>query len=80
MLTTLLSPQPGGSGVTADLSATLAAVTLSSDATISSAAITGDLAATLGALTLASTAQSGDNPAIVVNLTTLRSFSERRRF
>lgn len=54
MLTTLLTQQT--SGVTANLSATLADVALSSDATISVAGITADLSATLGAVTLSSDA------------------------
>lgn len=59
MLTTLLSPQPTGSGVTGNLSATLAALSLSADATITQPAITGDLSTTLGALTLSAAASSG---------------------
>lgn len=56
MLTTLLSPQPGGSGVTADLSATLAALTLAADGTITQPSVTADLSATLAAVTLSSDA------------------------
>jgi hypothetical protein len=42
----------GGGGVTADLSATLAALTLSADGAITSAGITADLSATLANVTL----------------------------
>jgi hypothetical protein len=47
---------PVAAGVTADLSATLAALTLSSDATVASAGVTADLSATLAALSLAADA------------------------
>ena len=55
MLLTLLSPQPTGGGVTGNLSATLAALTLAADGTITQPSVTADLSATLGTLTLAST-------------------------
>jgi hypothetical protein len=42
----------GGGGVTANLSATLAALTLSADGTITSASVTADLSATLANVTL----------------------------
>jgi hypothetical protein len=42
----------GGGGVTADLSATLATLTLSADGTITSAGVTADLSATLANVTL----------------------------
>jgi hypothetical protein len=56
MLLTLLSPQGAPASITADLSATLAALTLSADGTITSAGVTADLSATLGALELSSSA------------------------
>ena len=56
MLLTLLSPQPTGGGVTGNLSATLAALTLAADGTITQPSVTADLSATLAAVTLSSDA------------------------
>jgi hypothetical protein len=54
-LLTLLQSAPA-SGIIADLNVTLGALTLASDATVTSAGITADLNVTLGTLTLSSTA------------------------
>jgi hypothetical protein len=65
----------GGGGVTADLSATLAALTLSADGTITQPAVTADLSVTLGAVTLssdatiASVAITADLSATLANVT-----------
>jgi hypothetical protein len=65
----------GGGGVTADLSATLAALTLSADGTITQPAVTADLSATLAAVTLssdatiASVAITADLSATLANVT-----------
>jgi hypothetical protein len=65
----------GGGGVTANLSATLAALTLSADGTITQPAVTADLSVTLGAVTLssdatiASVAITADLSATLANVT-----------
>jgi hypothetical protein len=65
----------GGGGVTANLSATLAALTLSADGTITQPAVTADLSATLAAVTLssdatiASVAITADLSATLANVT-----------
>jgi hypothetical protein len=56
MLLTILSQQGAVAGVTADLSATLDAATLSADATVTSTGVTADLSATLDAATLSADA------------------------
>ena len=65
----------GGGGVTANLSATLAALTLSADGTITQPTVTADLSATLAAVTLssdatiASVAIAADLSATLANVT-----------
>ena len=65
----------GSGGVTADLSATLAALTLSADGTITQPSVTADLSVTLGAVTLssdatiASVAITADLSATLANVT-----------